>query len=57
MSTGKYPHVINVLFMLSQIRVEIKCGSIRHIAARLVRDNGDVVADLVLVRIALDRIK
>jgi hypothetical protein len=57
LSTGKYPNVINVLFMLSQIWVEIKCGSIRHIAARLVRDNGDVIADLVLVRIALERIK
>ena len=57
MSTGEYPHVINVFLVLAQSRVEIKCGSIRHIATRLVRNNGNVVAYLALVRIAFERIK
>ena len=57
MSTGEYTHVINVFFLLTQVRVEVKRGSIRYIAARFVRNNGDVVADLTLVRVTFERIK
>ena len=57
MSTGKYTHVINVLFMLTVIRVEVESRRIRHIAPGLVRYDRDVVAYLALVRIAFERIK
>ena len=32
MTTGKYPHVVNVFFMLIGVRVEVKSGGIRDIA-------------------------
>ena len=57
MPTGKYPHVINVFFVLAQVRIEIKCGSIRYIAARFVGNDGNVVADLTLVWIAFEGVK
>ncbi len=43
--------------MLPPIRVEIKSGGIRHVAAGVVRNNGDVIADLALIGIALGGIK
>ena len=43
--------------MLAPARVEIKSSGIRHVAAGIVRNNGDVIADLVLIRIALGWIK
>ena len=43
--------------MLSPVRVKVERGRIRHVAARVIRNDGDVVADLVLVRIAFERIK
>ena len=43
--------------MLAPARVEIvRCG-IRHVTSCVVRDNGDVVPYLVLVRPAFERIK
>ena len=43
--------------MLAPARVEVvRCG-IRHVASCVVRDNGDVIADLVLVWPAFERIK
>ncbi len=38
--------------MLAPARVEIKSGGIRHVAAGIVRNNGNVIADLVLIGIA-----
>ena len=43
--------------MLSGVRVEIKGRGIRHIASGIVRNDGNVIAYLVLVRIAFERIK
>ena len=57
MSTGKYPNVINVFLVLISVRVEVKRGGIRYIAARLIGDNGNVVTDLALVWIALEGVK
>ena len=57
MSTGEYPNVINVLLVLTVVRVEVECGRISHVAARLVGNNCNVIADLVLIRITLRRIK
>ena len=57
MSTGKYPHVINVLLVLTVVRVEVERGRVGYIASRVIRNDGDVVAYLVLVRIAFKRIK
>ena len=43
--------------MLSPARVEVvRCG-IRHVTSCVVRDNGDIIADLVLARPAFERIK
>ena len=57
MTTGKYPNVINVLLVLTVVRVEVECGRISHVAARLVGNNSNVIAYLALVRITLRRIK
>ena len=57
MTTGKYPHVVNVFFVLPPIRVKVKSGGIRHIPTRIVRDNGDIVPYLALVRVAFEGIK
>ena len=57
MTTGKYPNVINVLLVLTVVRVEVECGRISHVAARLVGNNRNVIAYLALVRITLRRIK
>ena len=57
MTTGKYPNVINVLLVLTVVRVEVECRRISHVATGFVRHNGDIVAYLALVRIALRRIK
>jgi hypothetical protein len=43
--------------VLAQGWIEIKCGSIRYIASSVVGNNGDVVADLALVWIALEGVK
>ena len=43
--------------MLVPLRIEVERSRVRHIAARLIRNNGDIVAYLVLIRIALLRIK
>ena len=45
------------MFVLSPARIEIERGGIRHIAARIVRNDGDIVAYLALVRPAFERIK
>jgi len=55
--TRKYPNVINVLFVLTVVRVEIECRRISHVATGFVRYNRNVIADLALVRITLRRIK
>jgi hypothetical protein len=57
LTTGKYPNVINVLLVLTVVRVEVECGGISHVAARLVGNNSNVIAYLALVRITLRRIK
>ena len=57
MPTGKYPNVINVFLVLTPVRVEVKRGGICYVAARLVRNNGDIVTYLALVRVALERVK
>jgi hypothetical protein len=43
--------------VLAPVRVEIKSGGIRHVAAGIVRHNGDVIADLILIGIAFGGIK
>lgn len=43
--------------MLPAARVKVERGRIRHVAPGVVRNNGNVVADLVLVRVAFQRIK
>jgi type II secretory pathway component PulM len=43
--------------VLSPARVEVVSSRIRHIAAGVVRDDGDVIAYLALVRPAFERIK
>lgn len=43
--------------MLAPARIEVKCRRIRYIPARIVGDNGNVIAYFALVRIAFKRIK
>jgi hypothetical protein len=57
LSTGKYTHVINVFLVLTPVRVEVKRGGVRYIAARLIGNNGDVISDLALVRVALEGVE
>ena len=57
MSTGEYPNVINVLLVLTVVRVEVECGRVSHVTPRFVRNNGYVVANLTLVGIALEGVK
>ena len=45
------------MFVLAPVRVEIERGRIRHVATRVVRNDSDVIANLVLIRIAFERIK
>ena len=39
------------------VRINVKRRSIRHVASRLVRNNCDVIAYLVILRVACLRIK
>ena len=57
MTAREYANVINVFFVLVAIGIEVECSGIRDIAARFVRDNGDIIADLILIRIALERVE
>ena len=41
--------------MLVRVRVEVERGGIRHVASGVVRNNCDVIAYLVLLRIAFER--
>ena len=43
--------------MLAPVRVEVKRGRVRYIASGFIGNHGDIVAYLVLVRIAFERIK
>ena len=43
--------------MLSAIRIEIERRRISYVAAGVIRLNGNVVADLILVWITFERIK
>src|SRR5213594_1525167 len=43
--------------MLPTGRVEVEGSRIRHVTSAIVRDNGDIIANLALVRIAFERIK
>ena len=45
------------MFVLAPVWVKIERGRIRHVATRVVRNDGDVIAYLVLIRIAFERIK
>ena len=43
--------------MLPTARVKVKRGRISYIASCVIGNNGDIVADLILVRITFVRIK
>jgi len=43
--------------MLVSVLVEVKRGRVRYVTSGFIGDDGDVVAYLVLVRIAFGRIK
>jgi hypothetical protein len=55
--TGKYPNIVNVFLVLAVIRVKVESRRISHITPGLVRYDRNVVADLALVRIALEGVK
>ena len=43
--------------MLASIRVEVKGRGVSHVAAGFIGNDGDIVAYLVLIRVAFERIK
>ena len=43
--------------MLSQVGIEVECRCIRHVATGVIRNNGDVIADLALIGVPLERVK
>ena len=43
--------------MLTVVRVEVESGRVSYVAPGFIGDNGDVVAYLALVRIALERVE
>ena len=53
----KNAHVVNVFFVLIATRVEVERSRIGYIASGVIRNNCDIVTDLVLIRIAFVRIK
>lgn len=57
MSTRKDPYVINIFLVLIPLRIKVERGRVRDVSAGFVRNDGDIVADLVLIRIPLRRIK
>ncbi len=56
-SRRHHAHVIDVFFVLPVVRVKVKGCRIRYVSAGFIGDDCDVVTYLVLVRIALKRIK
>ena len=57
MSTWEYPNIVNVFFVLVTVRVKVERGRICDVAPGIVRHDGNVIPDLVLVRITFERIK
>ena len=57
MSAREYSHVINIFFMLVSLRIEVKRSRIRHVAPSIIGDDGDVIANFVLIWIAFQWIK
>ena len=57
MSTREYSNVINVFFVLVSLWVEVEGGGVSHVAARFIGNDGYIIAYLVLIRVALERIK
>jgi hypothetical protein len=57
LSAGEYSHIINIFFVLVPVRIEVKRSRIRHVASGIVGYDSDIIAYLVLVRIAFKRIK
>ena len=55
--TGADADVVDVLLVLTSIRIKVEGSRIRHVAASQVGNDGDVIAYLVLVRPAFLRIK
>jgi hypothetical protein len=45
------------LFVLAIVRVEIERGRVRYVAPGIIRHDGDVIADLILLRPAFGRIE
>ena len=43
--------------MLSTVGIEVECRCIRHVAASVIRNNGDVIADLALIGVPLEGVE
>jgi hypothetical protein len=57
LSAREYPNVIDIFFVLVSLRVEVKRGGVRHVTSGVIRNDGDIVTYLVLVRVALKWVK
>jgi hypothetical protein len=57
LAARKYSNVINIFLVLTVVRVEVERGGVSHVATGFIGDNGDIVADLILIRVTLRRIE
>jgi hypothetical protein len=57
LASWEYSNVINVFFVLVSLRVEVKGSGVSHVATGIVRNDRNIIAYLVLVWIAFERIK
>ena len=57
MSARKYPDIVYVFFVLVSLGIEVKRRGVSYVAAGLVGHDGDIVAYLVLIWVAFERIK
>jgi hypothetical protein len=57
LAARKNPNVVNVFFVLVSLRVEVKGSGVSYVATRIVRNDRNIIAYLVLVWIAFEWIK
>jgi hypothetical protein len=57
LSARKYPDIVYIFFVLVSLGIEVKGRGVSYVAAGLVGNDGDIVAYLVLIWVAFERIK
>ena len=57
MSPRKHPDIVYIFFVLVSLGIEVKGRGVSHVTTGFIGNDGDVVAYLVLVRIAFEWIE